>query len=40
MRLLSGVSNGDRVVVNAGDALADGARVRPAADAPARKPRP
>jgi membrane fusion protein, multidrug efflux system len=40
MRLLSGVSNGDRVVLNAGDALADGARVRPAADAPARKPRP
>ncbi|MFI5245299.1 MAG: efflux RND transporter periplasmic adaptor subunit [Gemmatimonadales bacterium] len=40
MRLLTGVSVGDRVVLNAGDALADGARVRPAADAPVRKPRP
>jgi RND family efflux transporter MFP subunit len=35
MRLLSGVAVGDRVVLNAGDALADGARVRPAADVPA-----
>jgi RND family efflux transporter MFP subunit len=35
MRLLKGVANGDRVVLNAGDALADGAKVRPAADTPA-----
>jgi RND family efflux transporter MFP subunit len=34
MRLLSGVSVGDRVILNAGDALAEGARVRPAAEAP------
>jgi RND family efflux transporter MFP subunit len=40
MRLLTGVSNGDRVVLNAGDALADGARVRPAADTPSRRSRP
>lgn len=32
MRILTGVSAGDRVVLNAGDALADGARVRPAAE--------
>lgn len=32
MRILKGVAVGDRVVVNAGDALADGARVRPAAE--------
>ncbi len=35
MRVLTGVSAGDRVIVNAGDALTDGARVRPAAMAPA-----
>jgi hypothetical protein len=40
MRLLTGVSNGDRVVLNAGDALADGARVRPAADTPSRRSHP
>ncbi|HEX7546104.1 MAG TPA: efflux RND transporter periplasmic adaptor subunit [Gemmatimonadaceae bacterium] len=32
IRVLTGVSSGDRVVLNAGDALADGARVRPAAE--------
>jgi RND family efflux transporter MFP subunit len=32
MRVLAGVSAGDRVVLNAGDALADGARVRPASE--------
>ncbi|HXD23784.1 MAG TPA: efflux RND transporter periplasmic adaptor subunit, partial [Gemmatimonadaceae bacterium] len=32
MRILSGIAVGDRTVLNAGDALADGARVRPAAD--------
>lgn len=35
MRILSGVTAGDRVVLNAGDALADGARVRPAPEKPA-----
>ena len=34
MRILHGVSSGDRVVLNAGDALADGARVRLAAPTP------
>lgn len=37
MRVARGVAVGDRVVVNGGDALTDGARVRPAADAPAAK---
>ena len=36
MRILKGVAVGDRVILNAGDALTDGARVRPAADAPAQ----
>ena len=40
MRLSTGVAAGDRAVVNAGDALADGARVRPIADAPAARSRP
>jgi membrane fusion protein, multidrug efflux system len=40
IRVLSGVSSGDRVVLNAGDALADGARVRPAADTPSGGTRP
>ncbi|MGH7655790.1 MAG: efflux RND transporter periplasmic adaptor subunit [Gemmatimonadaceae bacterium] len=35
MRILHGVSSGDRVVLNAGDALADGARVRLSAETPA-----
>ncbi|HEY2850140.1 MAG TPA: efflux RND transporter periplasmic adaptor subunit [Gemmatimonadaceae bacterium] len=35
MRILHGVSSGDRVVLNAGDALADGARVRLAPETPA-----
>jgi RND family efflux transporter MFP subunit len=35
MRVLTGISAGDRAIVNAGDALTDGARVRPAAAAPA-----
>jgi RND family efflux transporter MFP subunit len=35
MRILKGLSVGERVILNAGDALADGARVRPASDAPA-----
>ena len=34
LRILKGVSIGERVVLNAGDALTDGARVRPAADTP------
>jgi membrane fusion protein (multidrug efflux system) len=34
MRILKGVAVGERVVLNAGDALAEGARVRPAAEAP------
>jgi RND family efflux transporter MFP subunit len=37
VRILSGISDGDRVVLNAGDALADGARVRPAAEQAAPK---
>jgi membrane fusion protein, multidrug efflux system len=40
MRILSGVTAGDRVVLNAGDALADGAHVRPAPDKPAAGSRP
>ena len=36
MRILKGVSIGERVILNAGDALADGARVRPAAEPPAQ----
>jgi hypothetical protein len=40
MRILTGVSAGDRVVLNAGDALADGARVRPAAETPPAGSRP
>lgn len=32
LRILKGVAVGDRVILNAGDAIADGARVRPAAD--------
>ena len=40
LRLLKGVNVGERVVLNAGDALTDGARVRPAAEAPlGRSPR-
>jgi membrane fusion protein (multidrug efflux system) len=35
MRVLTGIAVGDRAIVNAGDALADGAKVRPAADPPA-----
>ncbi|MFI5245777.1 MAG: efflux RND transporter periplasmic adaptor subunit [Gemmatimonadales bacterium] len=35
LRVFKGVSVGERVVLNAGDALADGARVRPAAEPPA-----
>jgi membrane fusion protein (multidrug efflux system) len=35
MRVLTGVAVGDRAIVNASDALADGARVRPAAVTPA-----
>ena len=35
IRVLTGIAVGDRAILNAGDALADGARVRPAADAPA-----
>jgi RND family efflux transporter MFP subunit len=35
MRILKGIAVGDWVVLNAGDALADGARVRPAPDTPA-----
>lgn len=38
MRILKGVAVGDRVVVNGGDALADGVRVRPAASAAAAGP--
>ncbi|HEV8411174.1 MAG TPA: efflux RND transporter periplasmic adaptor subunit [Gemmatimonadaceae bacterium] len=40
LRVLKGIAIGDRVVLNAGDAITDGARVRPAADAAAtpRKP--
>jgi membrane fusion protein (multidrug efflux system) len=34
LRILKGISVGERVVLNAGDALADGARVRPAAEVP------
>ncbi len=34
MRVLSGVTVGDRAIVNASDALTDGARVRPAATHP------
>jgi len=32
LRVFKGIAVGDRVVLNAGDALADGARVRPAAE--------
>jgi RND family efflux transporter MFP subunit len=32
LRILKGLAVGERVILNAGDALADGARVRPAAD--------
>jgi hypothetical protein len=35
IRVLSGVAVGDRAIVNAGDGLADGARVRPAVETPA-----
>ena len=35
LRILKGVAVGDRIILNAGDALTDGARVRPAADTPA-----
>ncbi len=34
MRILSGIVAGDRVILNAGDALSDGARVRPATEGP------
>lgn len=34
LRILKGLAVGERVILNAGDALADGARVRPAADTP------
>jgi hypothetical protein len=34
LRVLQGVAVGDLAIVNAGDALVDGARVRPATDAP------
>jgi len=35
MRVLKGVTVGERVILNAGDALTEGARVRPAGEAPA-----
>lgn len=35
MRIAKGVAVGDRVVINGGDALVDGTRVRPAPNAPA-----
>jgi membrane fusion protein (multidrug efflux system) len=35
LRILKGIAVGERVVLNAGDALTDGARVRPAAEVPA-----
>ncbi len=40
IRVLSGVSAGERVIVNAGDALAEGAKVRPAIDSAAAEPKP
>jgi membrane fusion protein, multidrug efflux system len=40
LRVLKGINVGDRVVLNAGDAITDGARVRPAADAAAPPPKP
>jgi hypothetical protein len=39
IRILKGVAVGERVVLNAGDALAEGARVRPAAETPPAPPR-
>ncbi len=40
MRVLKGIAVGDKAVLNGGDALTDGARVRPAADAPAAGSKP
>ena len=39
VRILSGLTPGERVVLNAGDALAEGARVRPMSDSTSARPR-